>query len=114
MQQKNDQHRCGCGKRCGLSVNPNLDFVDQVRALMRELGLEPRHGCEKLEIPSEHCRWCPPLFLSLSRTVEALTLASSLQQSRFQPWSFEQWVESVWTQSSSPVFAQEREDSLKP
>lgn len=62
MQQKNDQHRRGCGKRCGRSANPDLDIVDQVRAFIGALGLEPRPGCRKRENPSEHCRLCPPLF----------------------------------------------------
>ena len=38
---KNDQHRRGCRKRYGRSRDPDLDVMDQLRAWVREVGLEP-------------------------------------------------------------------------
>ena len=61
-KMKNDQHRKGCHKRFGRSRDPDLDVVDQLKAWVRELGLEPRHGCTKRQNPSEACRVCPPLL----------------------------------------------------
>ena len=61
-KMKNDQHRKGCRKRFGRSRDPDLDVVDQLKAWVREVGLEPRPGCAKRQNPSEGCRVCPPLF----------------------------------------------------
>ena len=61
-KMKNDQHRKGCRKRYGRSRDPDLDVVDQLKAWIREVGLEPRPGCTKRQNPSEGCRLCPPLF----------------------------------------------------
>ena len=59
---KNDQHRHGCRKRYGRSKDPELDLVDQLKAFMQQVGLEPRRGCRKRQNPSEGCRVCPPLL----------------------------------------------------
>jgi len=40
-KMKNDQHRRGCRKRYGRSRDPDLDVMDQLRAWVREVGLEP-------------------------------------------------------------------------
>ena len=61
-KMKNDQLRKGCRKRFGRSKDPDLDVVDQLKAWVREVGLEPRPGCAKRQNPSEGCRVCPPLF----------------------------------------------------
>ena len=61
-RMKNDQHRRGCRKRFGRSRDPDLDVVDQLKAWVREVGLEPRAGCTKRQNPSEACRVCPPLL----------------------------------------------------
>jgi len=61
-KMKNDQHRRGCRKRYGRSRDPDLDIVDQLKAFMQQVGLEPRKGCRKRENPSEGCRLCPPLL----------------------------------------------------
>ena len=43
-KMKNDQHRKGCRKRFGRSRDPDLDVVDQLKAWIREVGLELRAG----------------------------------------------------------------------
>ena len=53
--------------------DPDLDVVDQLKAWIREVGLEPRPGCTKRQNPSEGCRVCPPLF-----PLSELTLRFSL------------------------------------
>jgi hypothetical protein len=59
---KNDQHCHGCRKRYGRSKDPELDLVDQLKAFMQQVGLEPRRGCRKRQNPSEGCRVCPLLL----------------------------------------------------
>ena len=65
-KMKNDQNRRGCHKCFGRSRDPDLDVVDQLKAWEREMGLEPRQKCKKMQHLSEACRVCPPL-ISLRR-----------------------------------------------
>jgi hypothetical protein len=59
---KNDQHRHGCRKRYCRSKDPELDLVDQLKAFMQQVRLEPRKGCRKRQNPFEGCRLCTPLL----------------------------------------------------
>ena len=54
-KMKNDQHRRGCRTRYGCSRDQDLDIVGQLKAFMKQVGLEPRKGCKKRQNPSEGC-----------------------------------------------------------
>jgi hypothetical protein len=73
--QKNDQFRQGHQPRMGVAKDSRLDAVQQLRAVIRLLSLQPRPGCTKRAEPGAHCPVCPPLFPRWSTRAGAFDLS---------------------------------------
>jgi hypothetical protein len=60
--RKNDQFRQGHQSRIGVALDPRLDALAQLAAVMQLLGTGRRAGCTKTREPGAPCPVCPPLF----------------------------------------------------
>ena len=82
LKQKNDQQRKGHMPGIGVSRDPTLDLVAQLRFWMEWMGLATQPGCTKRARPAARCPACPPLFSKTGKGPGGLTVATYVPCSR--------------------------------